>query len=98
MNSTGLKVLCCCGMILPMMMLLGKTVMELYAKSPTEWSLLKNTFVSATDAVGAVAGNFIGSYIIVSVPVYIPAGLKVLQPVWRPVFYSGKNGWVVIKR
>jgi len=48
----------------------------MYAKSPTEWSLLKKiAFVSAADAVGAVAGNFIGSYIIVNgVPVYIPAG------------------------
>jgi hypothetical protein len=48
----------------------------MYAKSPTEWSLFKKiAFVAAADAVGAVAGTFVGSYIIVNgVPVYIPAG------------------------
>jgi len=48
----------------------------MYAKSPTEWSLLKKiAFVSAADAVGAVAGSFVGGYIIIKgVPVYIPAG------------------------
>ena len=35
----------------------------------------KIAFVSAADAVGAVAGSFVGGYIIIKgVPVYIPAG------------------------
>lgn len=48
----------------------------MYAKSPTQWSLLKKlAFVAAADAVGAVAGTFVGSCIVINgVPVYIPAG------------------------
>lgn len=46
------------------------------AKSMTKWSFFaKLGFVAAADAVGAVAGTFLGGYIIVSgVPIYIPAG------------------------
>lgn len=46
------------------------------AKSPTQWSFVaKLAFVAAADAVGAIAGTYIGGYIIVNgVPIYIPAG------------------------
>ncbi len=49
----------------------------MYASTnPAKWSLLKKlAFVAAADAVGAIAGTFVGSFITVSgVPVYIPAG------------------------
>ncbi|MDD2284057.1 MAG: hypothetical protein PHQ11_01460 [Paludibacter sp.] len=46
------------------------------AKPITKWSFFaKLGFVAAADAVGAVTGTFIGSYIVINgVPVYIPAG------------------------
>lgn len=46
------------------------------AKSIRDWPFFsKLAFVAAADAVGAVVGTFIGSYIIIKgVPVYIPAG------------------------
>ncbi|GAB1415621.1 hypothetical protein MASR2M117_10270 [Paludibacter sp.] len=53
-----------------------KESIKMRAKSPTQWSFAaKLAFVAAADAVGAVAGTYIGGYIIVSgVPIYIPAG------------------------
>lgn len=50
---------------------------EFSATNPmTKWPFLaKLAFVAAADAIGAVAGNFIGSYLIVNgVPIYVPAG------------------------
>ena len=46
------------------------------AKPLKQWSFFaKLAFVAAADAVGAVLGTFVGSYLIVNgVPIYIPAG------------------------